>query len=406
MSLKHFLRLSLGIHLILLNLVIIEWVLFWNELNIPSRIGFAVVSFALGLSMINKVNYLLHGGRHASRFTFTLIVFGIWTIDWFFFEPKDAGILTEFSLVVLIIESFFHGIYFKFHKQHVFLLIANFAGLTVLRVYPNLALSAVEVTPRISAFFKIEAMLCWIVCAAVAGYFLVAKDKILRSQAANIESEWYGNLFSLISHNIRTPLATLTQSIEIIKLKSSSDELFFNDVLLTRIDESTKRAATLVNELLSKSTLVKLQSQQEVSLLSFLQDWLKENQSSILSNSPWMRDVHLSPHEQLGFHITLDALRNNSLQAGADLFHICSYEEGVLSFIDNGCGMKQEHIRSFGTPISNSKNGAGLGTFFSKEILANSGWVLQAKQHTNGARVDVTPVEKITASGITGTVSM
>lgn len=400
MTEKISLRLGIAIHLILLNLVVIEWVLFWSVLDALSSIGFGIVSLALAISLTNKIGQLINGGTPDRRFTITLLAYSIWSLDWWLFEPKDAGLLTEFSMVVIVIEAFLYGVFHRFKQTHIALLVANLAFLMSLRIYPNLALSLVTVTPEISAFFKIEAILCWIVCLSVVAFVASNKEKISKGHHADREGEWYGNLFGLISHNIKTPLTTIQQTLSIIKLRSKEGELYFNDSLLNRLDQSSTRATTLVTELMNKAKLTQLKSKDQISVERFIADWCNENESAIYTYSPWMRQSMLSRHEQLSFSIAFDALKNNSIQAGASIIHLCSYENNSLSFVDNGTGMTSENISSFGKPISNSKNGAGLGTFFSKEIMLNSGWIMEAKPNENGARVDLNLPDQLVQSSV------
>lgn len=395
MTLKQSRQLSIGIHMVLLNLVIIEWILFWDDLDAISRIGFAVVSLAIALSLTNKIGYLFNGGSPEQRLSLTLLFYTLWSLDWYLFEPKAAGILTEFSIVVFVIELLLYGVYHKFTMNHVVILLINFLLITFLRIYPNLAASYVTVSDKITVFFQAEAILCWVVCLSVAVYILLNKETISVNHKADKEAEWYGNLFSLISHNIRTPLATIMQTVDIIKLRSKNDELYFNEQLLERINQSSHRATKLCNELLNKSTLIKLQAGEQTNIELFMNNWTKENNNSIFTPASWMRETNLTRHEQLSFYIALDALLNNSLQAESDNIHICSFQEGHLSFIDNGRGMSDEVIANYGKPVAGSKNGAGLGVFFSKEILANSGWVIEAQRVEQGARVDFYRAEEM-----------
>ena len=324
-----------------------------------------------------------------------MLSWSLLTVDWFFFESKDVAVLSDFSIVTLGIELLLYGVYHKFNSIHIIIFLVNLAATTLLRVFPNLGVGFVTVNAQASEFFKVEAVLCWILFAGLASFILINREKISANHKADKEAQWYGNLFSLISHNIRTPLATIMQTVDIIKLRSKADELYFNEQLLERIDQSSHRATKLVNELLNKSTLVKLQAEEQTNMELFLNNWTKENNHSIFTPAAWMRETTMSRHEQLSFYITLDVLLNNSLQAGSDNVHICSYDEGHLTIIDNGAGMSEEMISNYGKPVAGSKNGAGLGTFFAKEILANSGWIIEAQQVEQGARIDLYRAEEM-----------
>lgn len=400
MTIKQSKQLSIGIHLVFLNLVLIEWAIFWNTLDAVSRIGFAVVSLGVIISLTNKFGYLLNGGSHAKRLTVSMLAWSLLTIDWFFFESKDVAVLSDFSIVTLSIELLLYGVYHRFKREHVMVFIANLGAIALQRSYPALSFGFVTVNAQASAFFKVEAILCWILFAGLAGYILINREKISANHKVDQEAQWYGNLFSLISHNIRTPLATIMQTVDIIKLRSKENELYFNEQLLERIDQSSHRATKLVNELLNKSTLVKLQADEQTNFELFLNNWTKENNHSIFTPASWMREATMSRHEQLSFYITLDVLLNNSLQAASDNIHICSFQEGRISIIDNGAGMSDEMISNYGKPVAGSKNGAGLGTFFAKEILANSGWVIEAQQVEHGARVDLYRAEEMVGQAI------
>lgn len=329
-----------------------------------------------------------------------MLAWSLLTIDWFFFESKDVAVLSDFSIVTLSIELLLYGVYHRFKMEHVMIFIANLGAFTLLRTYPDLSLGFVTVNAQVSTFFKVEAILCWILFAGLAGYILINREQISANHKADQEAQWYGNLFSLISHNIRTPLATIMQTVDIIKLRSKENELYFNEQLLERIDPSSHRATKLVNELLNKSTLVKLQAEEQTNIELFLNNWTKENNNTIFTPASWMRETTMSRHEQLSFYITLDALLNNSLQAESDNIHICSFQDGHISIIDNGAGMSDEMISNYGKPVAGSKNGAGLGAFFAKEILANSGWIIKAQQVDKGARIDLYRAEEMVGQAI------
>lgn len=394
MSYKQSIQFSLIIHLILLNLVIIEWVLFWYDLNPVTRIGFGAVSTGVLISTTNKISMLYKAHDPVRHFTITLIACSLWTIVWLGFESKDANTLTEFSLAVLLVECGLYGLFNNFKRVHVLILGLNLVLLSITRIFPSIAMGYFETTAKITWFFRIEALLCWVVALGSVLYMLYHKSAIFNAHKQNKEQAWYGNLFGLISHNIRTPLATMSNIIEVVKFqkKEGVDTVTLPLATFERLEQSSQKATHVINELLNTQTLDVLKDQEVQSMSNFLTEWAVEQHhaSVVVFQADYLKQNVFKSQERLGFKIALDVLIDNSVKYGASELKIYAAEPGLIVVQDDGSGMTMEQLNQYGTPFnSTNSSGAGLGTFFAKQVLLNSGWTMKAKQCKSGALIEL-----------------
>lgn len=394
MTVKQSLQLSIVLHAVLLNMVIIEWVLFFQELSPISRIGFGAVSFSIALSVTAKITSFRRRRGFESGFTTSLLALSIMTLDWFFFESTAAPILTEFTVLVFALESILYALYFQIRTSHVVILALNVLLMSVLRLFPSIAIGVVEVSPQIELFFRWEALTLWVIGGAVMLYLFTQVKAIMKSKQDNTEALWYSDMFSLVSHNIRTPMATISNIAQILEIKGNmvvdSDDVKVSKDMIERLSESSEQATAIVDELLRKETMIRLDTDGEVTLNKFLTNWTKQHAGVLLKEIEFGRLKTLSGKEQIALSVALDVLYSNSMKHGANVITIESLEHGTISFHDNGSGMSQEDVNAFGTPFhSNSETGAGLGTYFAKEILSRSGNTLEPIYSEQGARIDI-----------------
>ena len=199
----------------------------------------------------------------------------------------------------------------------------------------------------------------------------------LRATVAKKEKSWTNNVMSLLSHNIRTPIASLGNRIDIIKMKRNSGiEISEDDVL--GLTEDRDRVNSIVHGLLSKSSRNAI-SAESTDYLSVHHAILEFGERAALS-IPDGIDFNLTANEKTALDLALESLVSNAEKYGASKIQITLEkrdQEAVVSVIDDGDGMDALSIERYGTPFNTSKSkngGSGLGVYFALQLIKDAGW--------------------------------
>mgnify|MGYP000950200875 CR=1 FL=1 len=104
---------------------------------------------------------------------------------------------------------------------------------------------------------KVVFGLIFIIAMGIMLYFFhnsskKAYDRLIANQADD-ERNWTNNVLSLLSHNIRTPIATMGNRVEIIKFKHERDKEITQDDIES-LDNARESLNSIVHGLLSKSS--------------------------------------------------------------------------------------------------------------------------------------------------------
>lgn len=199
----------------------------------------------------------------------------------------------------------------------------------------------------------------------------------LRATVADNEKSWTNNVMSLLSHNIRTPIASLGNRIDIIKMKRNSGiEISEDDVL--GLTEDRDRVNSIVHGLLSKSSrnAISAKSTDYISVYHAIQEFEERAAISILDGI----DFNLTANEKTALDLALESLVSNAEKYGASKIQITLEkrdQEAVVSVIDDGDGMDALSKERYGTPFNTSKSkngGSGLGVYFALQLIKDAGW--------------------------------
>jgi signal transduction histidine kinase len=189
------------------------------------------------------------------------------------------------------------------------------------------------------------------------------------------EKKWTLDVMSLLSHNIRTPLATLTNRIEIMKLKlSNGSEISPEDITL--LSHGNNQVLSIVNQLLNKTAKASTKGVSSIEASSVLKS-IKHERLEILN--PNKLDFKISVAESITLELALDSLVSNALRHSDGVVSVRVFMEKqnyVIEVCDRGEGMTPVQQEHYGTPfnIQSSTGGTGLGVYFVLSLVQSNDW--------------------------------
>ncbi len=204
----------------------------------------------------------------------------------------------------------------------------------------------------------------------------------LKYELATKEKNWTNNVMTLLSHNIRTPIASMGNRVDIIKLKKSEGIAISEEDIESLVDDR-ERINSIVHGLLSKSSR-NIISSKNVSELSINQA-INEYADRVKITKPEGIDFNLSSNDKIALDLALESVISNSEKYGASHIQITlrdNENEVSISVIDNGEGMNSETLERYGTPFNSSqskKGGSGLGVYFALQLVKDAGWQWSAE---------------------------
>lgn len=236
-------------------------------------------------------------------------------------------------------------------------------------------------------------------------------NKQLRLQKAALEEASYqkDKIFSILSHDLRMPIASLSGVLQLIDQQSLSEEAF------AKIKHALGKQITSLNTTLDNLLLWSRNQMEGVTDVQAsdcsLYDIVENNRHLLTSAANQKRilihnDVPVMAKAYADIHHVDIILRNLLLNAlkfteeGGSITIQCREEENrvILDIIDTGIGMTEEQIGKlfkinthFTTTGTKNEKGAGLGLLLCKEFVeANHGTLSVKSEPGNGSQFSVT----------------
>ncbi len=285
-------------------------------------------------------------------------------------------VLTAATLSALIWDFFFIPPHFTFH-------VSSSEDVLLLLMYFVIALVNGVLTSKVRALEKLE----------------------LQKEERSNTLKLYKTLFDSISHELRTPIATIVGASDNLLEKDSHVSENDKTKLIAEISIAAFRLNRLIDNLLNMQRL-------ESGMLSINRDWCDVNE---LINSPINRlKDELSTHNlqvqiqddfpiiRLDFGLIEQALfnllHNETLYTPADstIIVTAGYAKGnlIISISDNGKGFSDEELRMLFTKFYRSTvkttGGTGLGLSIVKGFVeAHEGQVKVENNSPNGAKFTI-----------------
>lgn len=225
-------------------------------------------------------------------------------------------------------------------------------------------------------------------------YILVTLQSLqrLNQQVQQLKLASLGQLTASIAHEIRNPLAAISQASELMA-ESTLDET--DQQLLAMIQRQTKRLDLIIENILQMSRRKPISPQQLL-----LQDWIP---ALIQENLPQLH-TYIEPRIQPGLSVWFDPLQlqhilvnllQNAVHHSKKIHDhpvvriLASQDEQqqvILDVMDSGPGLSASVIKTLFEPFFTTEpNGTGLGLYLSKSFCeANDAQLLYVPQ-TRGA---------------------
>ena len=190
------------------------------------------------------------------------------------------------------------------------------------------------------------------------------KLNIERQAKKDHQINFQNDLFSILAHNIRTPLATLVMQYELAKMRGKET------VELEKTELPLKQLELTINALLDNRKALKSEKKLPVSELASELSSLYESLQITIDEKVDKDDLI-----EFGLVMALDSFVSNALKYDSSpSLKITFLGTMVFTLSDNGGGMTSVDFQEYGNPVISKSRGLGIGVHLSKEILDNLGY--------------------------------
>ncbi|MDR1017145.1 MAG: HAMP domain-containing histidine kinase [Lachnospiraceae bacterium] len=194
-----------------------------------------------------------------------------------------------------------------------------------------------------------------------------------------IANESKKELVASLSHDIRTPIASIKSVIDVNKLKIKDDNIIEQ---LNIIDEKVDRINGLVDDIFTST--MEERKKLEVSVEGVSSNELKE----IIKNADYKNKIQdfiipecLVSIDKVRFTEVIENIVSNSYKYADTLMHLKSYYEDdylILEIEDEGNGVSKEELplltnKFYRGDNSKSQLGSGLGLYIAKTLIETMG---------------------------------
>lgn len=230
---------------------------------------------------------------------------------------------------------------------------------------------------------------------------LQAQKELLAEQKEelNAANEVKDRLFSVIAHDLRSPLGSLYSLIQLMSSSSVSEEEFRS--FLPKLQEGVEKAIHITEQLLSWSSIQFNGDQPSISVVNLYSTILEEiNLAEQTLNAKFLVvQNQIEPHYTIKtdpdrLRIIVRNLLGNAIKfsrSGGVIELYKTHSEGklFLSFKDYGLGMSQETLKRVSSGISTTslgtkrEQGVGLGLLIVRDMLKSLKGQLEVLSKTN-----------------------
>ncbi len=216
--------------------------------------------------------------------------------------------------------------------------------------------------------YQVDVQVKYLITPQQALTLLILQDtQKIRQQVQQLKLAALGQLSASIAHEIRNPLAAISQANELLKDSSAEQHIFLTDM----IGRQSERINNIIED-----TLAMARNRQTTPMPLMLNRLLPEMLEQDLNDARSRIFLDLQPESQIYFdeiqfrqvliNLIRNALRYNPLD---EPIHVRSTKQEKLIFldvIDFGQGVAKQDIAQLFTPFFSTEiNGTGLGLYLS-----------------------------------------
>ena len=199
------------------------------------------------------------------------------------------------------------------------------------------------------------------------------------SQARDVESQakdksinWFSTLVNLVSHNLRSPLATILGNAQLLETKYPS---IYQSKELERIQNSVMTSNLIIDRLLKASFVT-----DRLSTLTLEESLANSYPELVISGTL----DELSYEHNVSIHLSLEVFLDNAFRYSPERVDI-TMKGTRIEIRDYGKGLTQEQLESFGRLKGNTLGTLhGIGIPFALRILESIGYSVRAESCSPG----------------------
>lgn len=263
------------------------------------------------------------------------------------------------------------------NKSALFAVVAHLFALSIALLFPSQNTTGLLPSQTIRTLAVLSVFLLVI-------YGIIADEirmKRVTSQIVKNEStlNWFGTFSNLVSHNLRTPLATVMTNATLIEAKYPS---LNEGEELTRIKHSVKTMNTIVERLVRatfiSSNVVK----------STLKQTLERGYPDLVIKS--LQEPEFSTYdEEVSILLSLEVFLDNAFKYSNSKVEL-SFEVDCIKIRDFGPGLSEEQIHQFGNLKASTLGSLhGIGIPFALRLLDAVGIGVRAENKKPGLEVSI-----------------
>ena len=196
--------------------------------------------------------------------------------------------------------------------------------------------------------------------------------------------DWLYILINLISHNLRTPLASISFSEQILSLLPEKSPKEKRQEQYDKIKDSIDLIDDTLNRLLRAGNIADLSELNSAEDLRLqLQKSYPEVQIDV------SEDFIVSERLSVALNLAIEVFVDNAIKHGGDQITL-SLDRSHIRVFDNGPGLKPDQLERFGdvTEVDSSmKKLHGIGIGFALRLLEAVGWYARAQNTSEGFEV-------------------
>lgn len=369
------LKLVFGVFLILYVTLVLNSPLWYSHTDVVIAMGGAMILLNLDIwfwtnekplfsniaqSLVYSIFFVSLDGEYAIKFILLFVILHLLAYEPKVFEPRlliDSKTSFIWAFALVLLHYLLDGLGLP-------------TGVVTDEEFP-------ESTRFLRNFYFALAM------AALFHHVLRGKMAVISRRLAEQQRGWSADLLNLIAHNVRTPLGSLSNRIQIVRLKVGKG-LAVSAADAEAMQRDNDRVLAIVHQLLDKSAKQTKDPKIKVKRLSTILD--EANYDRLVILNPKMIEFKLSITFALTLELCLDSLVRNALKYSENEVSIEIMEHQgnyIVQVKDSGIGMSPEEVARYGTPFIDNKvdKGSGLGVYMVLQLAKSQGWDWTVRSH-------------------------
>lgn len=245
-----------------------------------------------------------------------------------------------------------------------------------LEVYFNNDIGIILRNSMISILFSL-----FLIIAIILSIYYLLKTIYRQKQLAEVKND----LISNITHEFKTPIATISTALEAMKSFNALNDKEKSEKYIDLANSQVVKLNTMVEKILETSTLTneELQLSKESIVLNDLLEKLIAKKRIISPDTEFLfenscEDVSLTL-DQFHFENAIGNIYNNAIKYGGPTCWTkiyCHKDKVIIEIYDNGAGIPKQHKdkvfeQFYRIPTGNKHDvkGFGIGLYYSKKII-------------------------------------